>query len=316
MGKLLRITGITLLTLMIVAVVGMTCMIGYQSANGMLYQNQGKDTHYASEWQLEQWAYDQETFESAYKIESFVVEGLEGYEIPVKKLGSGQGTNSVIMVHGAGGDYLSTYPQAEVYLKNGWDVYAIDQRGSGDSKDDRVTFGILEKEDLACVVNEVRSETKGKLVVHGISMGAATAGLYTGMEGDYEMPDAVIMDSSYDSMENAYLSVWNDMETGLPGGYGLWCANIFLRLGNGIHMADGDVTNAMAHNRVPTLIIQGEKDQLCTVDMGEALYEAIPHKNKTYWLVDSEHIDACIDDPEAYEHKVMGFINENIAVSK
>lgn len=292
-----------------------TYWLGKQVAAGLLYQNVDNDTKENSVKQLEKWGYDLTAFEMAYTPEQFTLKAEDDNIIPVYAFtANGEADNdTVILVHGAGGDHVSVYPIAEVYLKNGWNVITIDQRASGDSLNEIVTFGYYEKLDVKALVDYAQEKVKNhKVVVHGISMGAATSGLYAATEHAKDNLDYVIMDSSYDSMENMFLGVWNQMEEAksLPTAYVLWSGNWYLKLRYGFGFNDVDIVNAQKSNEIPTLVIQGTKDTLCPPDMGEQIYENIASAEKELWMVNSAHIEAYIDYPQQYAAKVMDFLNK------
>ncbi|WP_157949932.1 alpha/beta hydrolase [Vallitalea okinawensis] len=286
--------------------------LGVNIADGLIYLNEGNDTKDNSRKQLELWGYDIDSFEKQYPVEKITLTAEDGNQIPVAFF-STQDTkdnNTVILVHGLGGDYVSVYPQAEIYLESGWNVLALDQRGSGDSTNQKVSFGYYEKLDIKALVDYVKANTTDKkMVVHGFSMGAATTGLYAGTEHANENVDAVILDSAFDSMESMFLMVFEDMNTGLPGAYAVWCANMGLRTKYNFDFDDANIVTALKNCNVPALVIQSEKDDLSTSDMGEALFESITGSKKEYWLVDTKHIEACIDYPVQYKERVMNFIN-------
>lgn len=310
---MLRIILFSLLGLILIGSFIFTYWLGKQVATGLLYQNVGNDTKSNSVKQLEKWGYDLAAFESAYTPEHFTLTAEDDTTVPAYSFTTNgeADNNTVILVHGAGGDHVSVYPVAEIYLQNGWNVITFDQRASGDSLNELVTFGYYEKLDVKALVDYARNKVKNnKVVVHGISMGAATSGLYASTDHAKDNLDYVIMDSSYDSMENIFLAVWNSMDesAGLPERYVLWSGNLYITMHYGFGFDNVDIVAAQKSNELPTLIIQGTKDSLCPPAMGEQIYENIASSEKELWMVDSAHVEAYIDYPEQYATKVMEFL--------
>ncbi|MCM1989103.1 alpha/beta hydrolase [Oceanirhabdus seepicola] len=286
--------------------------IGINVADGLVYFNKGNDTKANSRKQLAMWGYDIEGFEKQFQGKRIDLTAEDDNKVPVVFFSADdiKDNNTVILVHGLGGDYVSVYPQAEMYLENGWNVLALDQRGSGDSSNEKMSFGYYEKLDVKAVVDYVKANTKDKkIVVHGFSMGAVTTGLYAETEHAENNVDAIILDSAFDSMESMFLSSWDNMNTGLPGEYAVWCGNWALNMKYGFGFDDANMLLALKNCDIPTLVIQGQRDEVSTMKMGEEIFESIKGSKKEYWLVDTKHVEAYMDYPLQYKERVMNFIN-------
>ncbi len=218
---------------------------------------------------------------------------------------------TVILVHGAGGDRVSVAPLAELYLEQGYHVLTYDQRGHGDNSDDKVSFGYFEARDTECVV-DYAAEVLGadQIIVHGQSMGGATAALYATTEHARQHVDSVILDAPVDSMEHMFRGVWAEMEGSedIPTDYVVACGDLYLRLFYRFSFDDANTIARMKDNQVKTLVILCEKDKTCLPEYMEQLYNNIDTDNKALMRVDSEHIEGAIDDPEGYIHGVLDFI--------
>lgn len=314
--KAFRIAGTAVILLFILISAGIFVLnnwVGKQVAEGLLYQNAGNNTKENSVLQLKMWGYDLEAFEEKYQPLMRSVIAGDGVFSPAAVFVCPESKNTVILVHGAGGDHVSTYPIAEMYLKNNWNVIAIDQRASGDSADDKVSFGYFEKQDVAAWTDYARKEMAAeKVVVHGQSMGAATAALYAA-DGQYEQKaDALILDSCIDSMERMFLGVWREMDgtEGIPGDYVVSCGDKYLNKHFGFGFEDADVLAKMKENHVKTLMIQCERDEIVPNQIAEQLFQNIAAENKEICYFDSEHVEAAIDYPAEYEKAVFTFLNE------
>lgn len=308
--KIGKIIAIILVTLLLVGFLGFSGFIGIMSADGITYSNEGKDTKLNSRKQLEIWNYDAAAFESAYKSEIIEVVASDMNIVPIAFYSSqgGRDNKTVIIVHGYGGDYVSTYPQIELYLELGWNVLAIDQRASGNSSSNKVSFGYYEKLDIMAAAEYVREYTDKTLAVHGISMGGATTGLYSATEHAKAHIDYIILDSSYDNMRNMYAMIVEQMEVGLPIDYFLFCTDVALRIKYGYGFKDADVAEKVKECTIPTMVIQGSKDDVATVDMGQKIYNHIAADNKEYWLNDTKHIESVIDYPVQYKERLENFL--------
>lgn len=312
--KIILIVAGILLLLVALGIGGMSLQVGKMVAEGLLYQNEGNDTKGNSIKQLELWGYDIEKFEASYDSECMVLEASDGVKVPVTYYANGKEDGAapiVILIHGAGGDHVSTYPLAEGYLKRGWQVLSYDQRGSGDSSDDKVSFGYYEQLDTDCVVEYAANTLhSSRIVVHGQSMGAATAALYATSQHARDYVEAIILDSPIDSMEHMFRGVWREMEgtEDIPEDYVVACGDWYLKHFYGFSFADADITAHMHLNKVKTLMIQSEKDELCTIEEGKALFDEIAADNKQLCMIDCKHVEGAITNEQEYWNAVFSFL--------
>ena len=310
-NKLIKGLGITLGVIAFIAVAGSVAMGGYV-ANKILYQNADNDTQNNSIKQLEKWGYDTEGFMNTYEGVEIKAEAEDGNMVPGTYFDN-DSEKCVILVHGAGGDRVCTYPLAEQYIREGFDVIAIDQRGCGTNPDDKVTFGIKEELDIRAMVKYAREELgSDKVIVHGQSMGAQTTAIYASnvTPGSVEAADAVICDSPVPGMELILKEMFGDGDTdSFLANYLTFTSKAYMKVVNGIDYDDGDTINIVKNDRIPTLVIVSDKDEVCLPNQVEQIYDNIASENKAILHVNSAHIEGIIDDPEGYMKSVDSFLN-------
>ena len=310
--KVLSIIAIVILVL----IVGASVALGWMVADQVLYQNKNNDTVNNSIVQLEKWEYDLDAFKNKYDSigNEITVTAEDGNVCPATYFNNG-GDVVVILVHGAGGDRVSVYPLAEQYLLRGYDVIAHDQRGCGSNEDKRVTFGIKESLDVRALVKYARESLhKDKVVVHGQSMGGQTTAIYASnvVLGEDSAADAVICDSPVPGMEYMIRSVIADddpeeMESFVTS-YFTETGKLYSKIFYHINWNDGDTINAVANDKLPTLVFVSEKDTVCLPEKVEEVYENIGSSVKSIAYVNSAHIEGVIDDPDGYMEYVEEFL--------
>ena len=309
-NKIIKGFGIALGVIAFLGIAGSVAMGGYV-ADRILHQNKDKDTHNNSIKQLEVWGYDTDRFMNTYEGTDIKVTAEDGNTVPATYFDNGS-DKLVILVHGAGGDRVCTYPLAEQYIKDGFDVIAIDQRGCGENADDRVTFGINEELDVKAMVKYAREEIKAdKVIVHGQSMGAETVALYASnvMPGTVEAADAVILDSPVPGMELMLKEMFGDGDTeSFMAKYLTGTSKAYMRVVNGINYDDADTINVVKNDKIPTMVIVSDKDEVCLPDQVMQIYDNIACENKAVYHADSAHIEGVIDDPEGYMNSVENFL--------
>ena len=312
-NKIIKAATITMSVIAFIAVAGSAAMGGYV-ADRILHQNEGKDTSDNSVKQLEVWGYDLESFNARYQGTEVSATAEDGNVVPGTYFDMGS-DKCVILVHGAGGDRVCTYPLAEGYLERGYDVIAIDQRGCGENASDEVTFGINEMLDVEAMVEYAREDLgNSEVIVHGQSMGAQTTALYASnvTPGTAGAADAVICDSPVPGMELILKEMFGDGDVNsFTANYLTGTSKIYMGLVNGIDYDDGDTIAAVANDQIPTLIICSDRDEVCLPDQVEQVYDNIACEDKEILHFDSAHIEGIIDQPEAYMDGVENFLSNN-----
>ena len=313
MKKLTKVLIIILASLVVLAVGG-SLFLGNYVADQILHQNADKDTHDNSIKQLELWGYDTESFLAEHEGSDITAVAEDGNEVPANYYNYGN-DKCVILVHGAGGDRYCVAPVAEKYFANGYDVIAIDQRGSGVNPDDQVTFGINEQLDVKAMVVKARTELGyDTVIVHGQSMGGQTTALYAAnvTPGTVEAADAVILECPVPGMELILKEMFGDGDTdSFTAKYFVGTSKFMMALRYGIDYDDGDTIALASNIEIPALVIVSDQDSVCLPDQVEQIYDNISVGEKEIVHFDSAHIEGCIDHPEEYEESVMSFL-ENV----
>lgn len=302
-----------LIGLLAVLVLGGTLFsygVGEQVAQGVLGCNLGNDTKSNSISQLEQWQYDLEAFQAHWPEEPFTVTASDGNVVQAVsyKPGDNAVSSTVILVHGHGGDHISVAPLAEMYLKQGYTVLALDQRGTMNAASQDVTFGIKEKLDIEALVDYVKENQPGSsIILHGQSLGAMTIALYADTAHGQQNIDALILDSAVSNMKDMVMGVMG--EEGLVGEYMIACGDWYMKWNYGFSSADSNTIEAAASITTPALVIQSSQDDIAPVEVGQAIYAALAADSKAYWEVDSQHIEGMIDFPGEYAQQVFDFLS-------
>lgn len=296
--------------------------IGKEIAEAMVYRN-SLDQYDEEYWQeyKKKYNYEPEVILKNRNGEAISIKSSDDYEIPgtyffhEKNIKKTMDENTAILVHGQSTDKTSIYDVAEVFLKNGYNVIAIDQRNSGESKFPYITFGWLEKEDLKTVVSYVKKQApEKKIIAAGQSMGAATVALYSGTDHAEDNLDYAVVDSSYDSMYSMLVfgmkEIGIDVENKERMDFSINAMNTYMKKAYGFKLEDVDIVKGIRTSTVPTLVIQGTKDTLTLPYMGKEIYEAIPHSEKMYWEIPFDHTEGIKMLPQEYEEKVMELLRE------
>jgi len=228
---------------------------------------------------------------------------LHGYYIPsIDKTTD----NLAIVIHGYQSQATDMIIIAKLYSDLGFKVLMIDLRGHGLSEGKFTSMGYYEKYDLKKWINHsLRSYgANSKILLHGVSMGAAMSMLVT----EFKVKDHIfflVIDSGYtvfskslaESVKSRFFRVF------IPG------ISFFTNIFHKFTLNKISPLKAIKSSQIPFLIIHGEKDKPVPVKMAKELFEASPAKNKDLLIVEgSPHARAF----EINKEMVMNTIIANI----
>ena len=260
---------------------------------------------------------DYDQFQSTYQIEGICVPSSEGdHQIPGDYIyAKGDRTkdrNTVILIHGLGGNRYSNYPMAAYFLEKGYNVITYDQRSSGENRAKYTTFGYLESGDAKDLIYYASNLAGDKTIgLWGTSFGGATAGLAIADEDAASKVDFAILDCPVSTMKDMVAAQIDKMDIPLPTGYVTWCGSLVNWFHLGFSYGDADVPSAIAGAHVPVLVINSKADQLTPFYMGRDIYNAVDTKDKQILTVeDSGHAQVWLNHRKLYRRTVDHFIEK------
>ncbi len=302
--KLFRV----LIIIIFIIIIG-TILYGKYVADQFLNANVDNDTKDNSIKQLAIWNYNLDEFKSIWSEEEILLNSYDGTEIFLYKYSPNTDSKgNVIIVHGQGGDHISVAPLTQLYLENGYTVFAPDQRASGNSTYTEVSFGARESKDIESIVEYIAlTEDDLPLILHGQSMGAATLAIYASKHS--ETFDYLILDSVYESLEYIVREIISEIDESIVD-FSIVSSNIYMKLFNGFTYDDSNVLKSAERITVPTLFIQSAYDEIAPKESGEKIFNSILSHEKKYLLLNSEHVKGIIDFRNEYSKEVLSFIGK------
>ena len=213
-----------------------------------------------------------------------------------------------ILIHGYGRDQTYAYDYAEKYLKEGYVVITPDLRAAGMSGGTYMTMGTLEANDIKLWTEKIIAEDPdAKIILHGVSMGAATAMMTTALE----LPEnvvALVEDCGYTSAYKMFGVKLKELFD-LPEFPFMNCVDIVCKIKTGVFLSDAAPIESVKSTKIPTLFIHGDEDKLVPYSMMNELYDASAAPVKEKMTVEGAgHADAKNKDPEVYFDRVFHFL--------
>ncbi len=161
----------------------------------------------------------------------------------------------------------------------------VDQRGHGESEGSVVAFGVKERLDCVAWVNHVikRFGEDTKIILTGISMGAATVMMAAGEELPKNVV-SVLADCGYSSAKEIIIKVMKEMK--LPARL----LYPFVRLGalvfGRFNLEETSPLEAMKKTKLPVIFIHGDTDAFVPHYMSRELYEACGAEYKRFVTIE------------------------------
>ena len=303
--------------LLLLAVLSLnSCMVGrYMCKYALLPEEHGNDiegdrakaeSRYPGiiEW------YDALHDAGVFRDTSLVGEG--GYKLhavyaPASDPGRAQGT--AVVVHGYTDNHLCFLNLVRMYRDDlNYNVMVPDLHYHGYSEGRAVQMGWLDRFDVRRFA-EMAHEIWGDdfLVVHGVSMGAATTMMLSGddLPGYFR---AFVEDCGYSSVWDQFSHNLKD-SFHLPAFPVLNSASIVCKHKYGWGFKEASSVNQLAKCERPMLFIHGDKDDFVPFEHLYKNYEAKTKGYKEMWVAPgSEHAMAYKDHPVEYTQHVRDFL--------
>ncbi len=218
---------------------------------------------------------------------------------------------TVYYLHGYGSNRSQGIWFLQMYHDLGYNVVLYDHVGSGDSGGDYSTMGLYETEDLHTIKTYVEKTypTGKNKVLHGVSMGGATALYYGEVYGNGI--DYIVADCSYSAMKDIVLYQFGE-QFDLPHFPFIPLANIGLKVKGNYTLNDVDLLNSVAsdnYKNIDVLYIHGDADNFTPYQMSVDLHNATIGNSTLQLFQGVDHADAYQSNPQLYKTLVMNLLN-------
>lgn len=246
--------------------------------------------------------------------QKLLVKTEDGYTLDAEEFFTDEESHRwVLILHGYTGWKEEMYPFAYWYHQGGYHVIVPDLRCQGESEGDFIGMGWTDHYDCNLWIQYVlEQDSEAEIVLHGQSMGAATALIMTGEADCSEHIKAVVSDCAYTdaySMFGEKIKEWFY----LPAFPLVDSACIALRVRGGYNLKDASAINAVQESVIPTLFIHGDEDAMISVQMTKDLYEAAGCPKELLIVEGAGHAQAQEKDPEAYFGTIESFLGKYLA---
>ncbi|MBR8704519.1 alpha/beta hydrolase [Bacteroides pyogenes] len=221
--------------------------------------------------------------------------------------------NTAVIVHGYTDNAMRMMMIGYLYSRDlGFNILLPELQYHGASGGNAIQMGWKDRLDVMEWM-DVADRLYGpdtKMVVHGISMGAATTMMVSG-ERQPLYVKAYVEDCGY-------TDVWDQFAKELDEGFRLppfpllHTASRLCDILYGWNFKEASALKQVARCKLPMLFIHGDKDRYVPTRMVYPLYEA-KCEPKELWIVPgAAHAVSYQENPEEYTRKVRGFIDRHV----
>ena len=246
------------------------------------------------------------------EFERITISSFDGLKLQAAFLYANCKSNKlVILAHGyAGkGEMMSSYAKY-YHEKLGFHVLIPDARGHGESEGDYIGFGWNERRDYLLWIDKMLRKfgNDTEIVLHGVSMGAATV-LMTSGEQLPPQVKAVIADCGFTSAKDVLTYQLRQMYK-LPSFPMIPLTSILTNWRAGYSFKEASALVQVKKATAPILFIHGERDTFVPLHMVYELYASANSSKELYIVEHARHGNAYETNPDEYEKQIYAFINK------
>lgn len=233
---------------------------------------------------------------------------LKGHIFPAKA----PTHNWVVLVHGYRDTPENILTYALGYIRQGYNIFYLEQRAHGSSEGNYIGMGYPEHFDLLDWLELLISmDPDASIVLHGHSMGSATILMAAGEKRLPANVKCAIADCGFSSVMDQFA---NNLKTmfHLPAFPLLYICNLVSRVETGLDFRKGNTLDYVSRSHTPTLFIHGDCDTFVPTEMVYWLYSAAACEKQLYIAKGAAHAKSQYIDPEKYYGQVFDFIAKYI----
>lgn len=235
---------------------------------------------------------------------------LSGYYLPA----STPTDKLVILTHGYLGHAKQMGLFGQYYYNDlGYNIFMPDARGHGKSEGTYYGFGWPDRLDLIdwthSLVKKLGADTE--VVYHGLSMGASTVLMASGVEELPRQVKAIIADSPYKSVYQLFKYQMNRMFH-LPAFPLLDSTSVLTKIRAGYSFREASTLKEVKKANIPILYIHGESDTFVPTEMAKDLYLHTSSDAELFLVPNANHGESFALAGDKYKMKIDQFLNRYI----
>lgn len=222
-------------------------------------------------------------------------------------------TKTAVIIHGYTDNAIRMMMLGYMYNKElGFNILLPDLQHTGLSGGNAIQMGWHDRKDVMLwmeVAHAVFGDST-QMVVHGISMGAATTMMVSG-EPQQGYVKCFVEDCGYTDVWDQFSKELKE-QFGLPQFPLMYTADWLCRLEYGWGFKEASALKQVTRCHLPMFFIHGDKDDYVPTWMVYKLYEAKPNPKELWIVPGADHARSYLLNTVEYTEKVKSFINKYI----
>lgn len=220
---------------------------------------------------------------------------------------------TVILLHGLYQNRSMCLPYVSMYRNMGYNVLLVDLRGHGESGGEHTDWGLSERGDLDQWVQWLKKrDSSVHIGMHGVSLGAAMALLYSGTDTGRTL-QFYVADSAYGNLTQLgrdKVLAWAGDKRAV---WGFNTLNPFFQAAMYYHnrqlLSDLEPMRSVEKMTSPVLFLHGSADELIPVETVQELYDHSRSRRKVVHVFrGSGHAVGIGTDTDEYERVLSNFL--------
>ncbi|MGI6215440.1 MAG: alpha/beta hydrolase [Christensenellales bacterium] len=308
----------------LLVLVALALLISFSAAHTIVEKEvRRRKTKQANLFEPREYDYFQEEIDSEYYKQAYKwvkeqekqvlsIESEDGLKLNAHYYKKDGAKNTAIIAPGWTDVKEKFFTPVKMFYDLNFNVLIIDQRAQGTSEGEYNTFGVMESSDVLKWVSYLKeNKLADKIVLWGISMGAATIMLAASKLDENSPVVCAVEDCGYTDMEDQFLFVMGSRAPWLPAFLGVFIIKIvrlLLKRRAGFSSLDAAPVNKLPECKIPMLFIHGDEDDFVPFYMLEDLFNA--HKGPKQKLVikGAKHAQALYKGTEQYISALQDFL--------
>lgn len=215
-------------------------------------------------------------------------------------------SRTAIVVHGWRDCAIKFFWLARIYEHElGYNVVMPELHGCGESEGEAIQMGWKDRLDVMQWMKTFQADT---MVVHGVSMGAATTMMLSGEQMPEGIKDLCFVEDC------GYTCVWDEFAGQLKEQFGLpefplmHSTSLLCRLRYGWSFDEASALKQVSKCHYPMLFIHGDADTFVPSQMVYPLYEAKPEPKQLWLASGAEHAQSYKEHKTEYISRIKAFL--------
>ena len=247
----------------------------------------------------------------AHEREDVYLDSEDGLRLHATYFPEGDQKKVVICFHGYTSQGMKDYiALSDFYLKRGFSMLLVDARAHGDSEGKYIGFGCLDRRDallwILWLLERCGKDTD--ILLHGISMGAATVLMCTGLELP-EQVRGVVSDCAFTSPKEVFTHVLHSMYH-MPAFPMMEISDWLNRRLAGYGLDECNAAREVEKAKIPALLIHGSGDGFVPSWMCDRIFEKYGASKRKLVIEGAAHAESYFKDMKQYESTLDEWLEE------